>query len=73
MARTNTLGNFLTDVATAIKTKKGDDTPILASDFDTEIENLPSGGGDTTEEEMRKYDLMEYWYGGKALVYQTQD
>lgn len=45
MARTNSLGNFLTDVATAIKTKKGDDTPILASDFDTEIENLPSGGG----------------------------
>ena len=46
MARTDNLTNFLTDVASAIKTKKGDDTPILASDFDTEIENLPSGGGD---------------------------
>lgn len=44
MARTDTLGHFLTDVASAIKTKKGDETPILASDFDTEIENLPSGG-----------------------------
>lgn len=44
MARTDTLGNFLTDVADAIKNKKGDDTPILASDFDTEINNLPSGG-----------------------------
>lgn len=44
MARTDTLGNFLTDVADAIKNKKGDDTPILASEFDTEITNLPSGG-----------------------------
>lgn len=43
MARTDTLGNFLTDVADAIKNKKGDDTPILASEFDTEINNLPSG------------------------------
>lgn len=45
MARINNLTNFLTDVATAIKTKKGDSTPIPASDFDTEIANLPSGGG----------------------------
>lgn len=44
MARTDTLGHFLTDVADAIKNKKGDDTPILASEFDTEITNLPSGG-----------------------------
>ena len=44
MARVDTLTNFLTDVADAIKNKKGDDTPILASEFDTEITNLPSGG-----------------------------
>ena len=44
MARTDTLTNFLTDVASAIKTKKGDQTDILASNFDTEIANLPSGG-----------------------------
>lgn len=44
MARTDTLGNFLTDVADAIRTKKGTNETILASDFDTEIENLPSGG-----------------------------
>ena len=44
MARVDTLGNFLTDVADAIKNKKGDDTPILASEFDIEITNLPSGG-----------------------------
>lgn len=40
MARTNNLPNFLTDVASAIKTKKGDSTPILASDFDTEINKI---------------------------------
>lgn len=45
MARTDTLINFLTDVASAIKEKKGDNTSILASDFDTEIIDLPSGGG----------------------------
>lgn len=49
MARTDSLTNYLTDVATAIKTKKGDDTPIKASEFDTEIANLPSGGGDLSE------------------------
>lgn len=43
MARTDTLEHFLTDVASALKTKKGDQTDILASDFDTEITNLPSG------------------------------
>ena len=44
MARTDTLGHFLTDVADAIREKKGTEETILASDFDTEIENLPSGG-----------------------------
>ena len=47
MARTDTLINFLTDVATAIKAKKGDDTAIPAANFDTEITNLPSGGNNT--------------------------
>lgn len=44
MARTNNLNNFLTDVASAIKTKKGSQTDIPAADFDTEITNLPSQG-----------------------------
>lgn len=48
MARTDTLTNFLTDVASAIKDKKGDDAAIPAANFDTEITNLPSGGGDNT-------------------------
>ena len=44
MARTNNLNNYLTDLATAIKNKKGDQTTINAEDFDTEITNLPTGG-----------------------------
>lgn len=45
MARTDTLGNFLTDVATAIRNKKGTTDTIVASNFDTEIESIESGGG----------------------------
>ena len=44
MARTNNLTNFLTDVADAIKTKKGSQVTIPAANFDTEIANLPSQG-----------------------------
>lgn len=44
MARVNNLSNFLTDVASAIKTKKGSETAIPATDFDTEILALPSQG-----------------------------
>ena len=43
MARTNTLGNFLTDVATAIRNKKGTTDTIPASNFDTEIASIESG------------------------------
>lgn len=43
MARIDTLNNFLTDIAAAIKAKKGDSTGIPAANFDTEIINLPSG------------------------------
>lgn len=44
MARVNDLSNFLTDVASAIKEKKGDNTNIPAANFDTEILSLPSQG-----------------------------
>ena len=43
MARTNTLGNFLTDVASAIREKKGTTDTILASNFETEIASIESG------------------------------
>lgn len=44
MARTNNLTNFLTDVSSAIKQKTGDNTPIPASDFDTEILSIETAG-----------------------------
>ena len=45
MARTDTLSNFLTDIATAIRNKKGTIDTIPASNFDVEIESIESGGG----------------------------
>ena len=48
MARTDTLGNFLTDVASAIREKKGTTDTILASNFDTEIASI-EGGVDINE------------------------
>lgn len=40
MARTDTLNNYLTDIATVIKAKNDDETPINASKFDEEINKL---------------------------------
>ena len=56
MARTDTLGHFLTDVADAIRTKTGSSEEITASDFDTEIENIPSGGGSLEPSDVNFYD-----------------
>ena len=45
MARINNLTNFLTDVASAIKTKRGYESAdtIAAEDFDTEINAIETG------------------------------
>ena len=43
MARTDTLGNFLTDIANSIRNKKGTTDTIIASNFDTEIDSIESG------------------------------
>lgn len=40
MARIDTLGHFLTDVANAIRNKSGKSATISAANFDTEINNL---------------------------------
>lgn len=40
MARTDTLGNFLTDVANAIREKKNTTEPIIASNFDEEVKSI---------------------------------
>ena len=43
MARTDSLNNFLTDVADAIRIKTGSTEQIQASQFDTEIESINTG------------------------------
>ena len=63
MARTDTLGNFLTDVANAIRTKSGTSGQIQASSFDTAIANLPGGGAVEVEEN----DVNFYDYDGTRL------
>lgn len=70
MARTNNLSNFLTDVADAIRTKKGSEEPIAAADFDTEIENLPSGG---ETQEAPDNDVIFYDYDGTKLLSYTAE
>ena len=49
MARVDTLGHFLSDVAAAIRTAEGSSEEITASTFDTRIEALSGGGGDLSE------------------------
>ena len=44
MARIDNLGNFLTDVATSIRTKKGTTNTITPANFDTEIASIETGG-----------------------------
>lgn len=44
MATTDNLGDFLTSVANAIRSKSGSTAQINAQDFASEIESLPSGG-----------------------------
>lgn len=68
MARTDTLPHFLTDVADAIREKKGTQETIQASDFDTEIENLPSGGDNNAKiDTSLQYD-MSYGAGIRSLI-----
>ena len=43
MARIDNLGNFLTDVATSIRTKKGTTNTITPANFDTEIASIETG------------------------------
>lgn len=69
MARTDNLTNYLTDVADAIREKKGTTDVIPANTFDEEIKNLPSGGGDVSEyfETTITNSTYNYFVTGKLL------
>lgn len=77
MARTDTLGNFLTDVADAIRTKAGTSETIQASNFDTAISNIPSGSivieniVDLNDEIKKMVDDFVDYYNGLPNSYTT--
>ena len=60
MARIDTLTNFLTDVASAIKEKTGKTDAITPANFDTEIESIQSGGDASIEDGLIEGTLTEY-------------
>lgn len=61
MARTDTFQNWATDVADSIRAKTGKTDKIPMANFDTEIESIQSGGGDTTQEDgLIQGTLTEY-------------
>lgn len=49
MAKNDNLTDFLTDVANAIRTKKGTTALINPQDFSSEIASIESGGGDVEQ------------------------
>lgn len=51
MAKNDNLSDFMTDIADAIRAKKGTSEPINAQDFSSEIASIEGGGG----------SAMEYW------------
>ena len=60
MADISNLSQFLTDVATAIREKKGTEEQIPAANFDTEIKSLEVGGGtDTSDATATPNDLIK--------------
>ena len=64
MAKNNNLTDFLTDVADAIRTKKGTTAKINPQDFSSEIASIPTGGGSATTS---KSSVNFYDYDGTLL------
>ena len=54
------LTQFLTNIANAIRAKKGTSAKINAADFATEIENLPSGGDTSVEDGLVSGTIATY-------------
>ena len=70
MAKNNNLTDFLTDVADAIRTKKGTTTKINPQDFSSEIASIPTGGGSATTS---KSSVNFYDYDGTLLHSYSKD
>lgn len=69
MARIDTLANFLTDIATAIKAKTGKTDSITPANFDTEINSIETGSGGVYAPRHISFRS----YTGTELDYETQN
>ena len=67
MSKENNLKDYLTDIADAVRSKKGTSDPINAQDLSEEIRNLPSG------EENYSDDVIFIDYDGKVLYRYTAE
>ena len=61
MSKQNNLTDFLTDVADAIRQKKGTQAPINPQDFSSEIASIPTGGNNPLQDML---DRSSNTYGG---------
>ena len=71
MAKNNNLTDFLTDIANAIRAKKGTTVKINPQDFSSEIASIETGG--TTGDAVFKSDVNFYDYDGTLLHSYTKD
>ena len=73
MAKNDNLTDFLTDVANAIRQKKGTNEPINPQDFSSEIASIQSGGGsDMLQERVDQTNscaYLFYKYSGTDLSF----
>lgn len=72
MAKNNNLTDFLTDMADAIREKKGTSAKINPQDFSDEIKSIETGGGDAVESKEYK-DVNFFDYEGTILYSYTWD
>lgn len=72
MAKNNNLTDFLTDVANAIREKKGTTDLINPQDFSSEIASIETGGGGGGEA-IEEKDINFYDYDGTLLYSYTKN
>lgn len=70
MAKDNNLGDFLSDIADAIRAKKGTTDPINAQDFAAEIASIKGGGGTSSASMWTGHADVE---GLKAIGWTDED
>ena len=71
MAKNNNLTDFLTDVADAIRAKKGTTSKINPQNFSSEIASIEGGGGAVERTDAAPKDITYYDYDGAILYAYT--